>query len=155
MSLGTVDTGPGVGAVDTTATLRARPLRDTHLTTLLAPAALGVLTVAAWQLAITHLSLGAKSRELQLGFLAELLANEKRVVLMGDFNCPHDAAEMRHLYKKTNLRPPPKPVHTFPSWSPDRALDHVLTAGFDVHEYQAVPAAGSDHMAVAVELTPH
>jgi endonuclease/exonuclease/phosphatase family metal-dependent hydrolase len=38
---------------------------------------------------------------------------------------------MRHLYRKTHLRPPPKPVHTFPSWSPDRALDHVLTAGFD------------------------
>ena len=109
----------------------------------------------SWLLAITHLSLGPKSRHVQLGFLAEMLANEKRVVLMGDFNCPHDAAEMRHLYKKTHLRPPPKPVHTFPSWSPDRALDHVLTAGFDVHEYQAVPAAGSDHMAVAVELTPH
>jgi endonuclease/exonuclease/phosphatase family metal-dependent hydrolase len=109
----------------------------------------------SWLLAITHLSLGPKSRHVQLGFLAELLAHEKRVVLMGDFNCPHDAAEMRHLYKKTHLRPPPKPVHTFPSWSPDRALDHVLSAGFDVHEYQAVPAAGSDHMAVAVELTPH
>jgi NitT/TauT family transport system permease protein len=52
VSLGTIDTGAGTGAVDTTATLRARPLRDTHLTTLLAPAALGVLTVAAWQLAI-------------------------------------------------------------------------------------------------------
>ena len=38
--------------VDTTATLRVRPLRDTHLATLLAPAALGVATVAAWQLAI-------------------------------------------------------------------------------------------------------
>jgi endonuclease/exonuclease/phosphatase family metal-dependent hydrolase len=109
----------------------------------------------SWLLAITHLSLGPKSRHVQLGFLAELLQHEKRVVLMGDFNCPHDAAEMRHLYKKTHLRPPPKPVHTFPSWSPDRALDHVLSAGFDVHEYQAVPAAGSDHMAVAVELTPH
>ena len=109
----------------------------------------------AWLLAVTHLSLGPKSRQMQLDFLAELLADEPRVVLMGDFNCPHDAAEMRHLYKKTHLRPPPKPVHTFPSWCPDRALDHVLTAGFDVHEYNAVPAAGSDHMAVAVELTPH
>jgi endonuclease/exonuclease/phosphatase family metal-dependent hydrolase len=109
----------------------------------------------SWLLAVTHLSLGPKSRHVQLGFLAELLAHEKRVVLMGDFNCPHDAAEMRHLYRKTHLKPPAHHVCTFPSWGPDRALDHVLTAGFEVHEYQAVPAAGSDHMAVAVELTPH
>ncbi len=109
----------------------------------------------AWVLAVTHLSLGPKSRQQQVGFLAELLENEKRVVLMGDFNCPHDAAEMRHLYRKTSLSPPQQSVHTFPSWSPDRALDHVLTAGFDVHRYDAVPAAGSDHLAVAVELSPN
>jgi endonuclease/exonuclease/phosphatase family metal-dependent hydrolase len=109
----------------------------------------------SWLLAVTHLSLGPKSRHVQLGFLAELLAHEKRVVLMGDFNCPHDAAEMHALYRRTRLSPPALCVPTFPSWAPDRALDHVLTAGFEVHEYQAVPAAGSDHMAVAVELTPH
>ena len=86
--------------------------------------------------------------------LAELLSDEKRVALMGDFNCDPDAAEMRMLYKRTRLTPPALCLPTFPSWAPDRALDHVLTAGFEVTNYRAMPAAGSDHLAVAVELTP-
>ena len=106
----------------------------------------------SWLLAVTHLSLGPKSRHLQLDFLAELLSEEKRVVLMGDFNCHHEAAEMRHLYKRTRIEPPQSCVHTFPSWAPDRSLDHILTAGFRIADYRALPAAGSDHLAVAVEL---
>src|SRR4249919_3347366 len=60
----------------------------------------------AWQLAITHLSLGARSRQLQLAFLGELLADRRRLVLMGDFNCDADAAEMQVLYRRTALSPP-------------------------------------------------
>jgi endonuclease/exonuclease/phosphatase family metal-dependent hydrolase len=108
----------------------------------------------AWHLAITHLSLGARSRQLQLSFLAELLSDYPRLVLMGDFNCDADAPEMRPLYRHTALEPPPQRICTFPSWAPRRCLDHVLTGGFEVHDYRALPAAGSDHMAVAVELSP-
>ena len=95
----------------------------------------------SWLLAVTHLSLGPKSRHMQLGFLAELLSDEKRVVLMGDFNCDPHAAEMRPIYQRTRLTPPVKALPTFPSWAPDRALDHVLTAGFEVVDYRALPAA--------------
>jgi endonuclease/exonuclease/phosphatase family metal-dependent hydrolase len=109
----------------------------------------------SWVLAVTHLSLGPKSRQVQVDFLAELLQDEPRVVLMGDFNCDPSAAEMHTLYRKTRLAPPALCVPTFPSWAPDRALDHVLTAGFHVSDYRAVPAAGSDHLAVAVTLTEH
>jgi endonuclease/exonuclease/phosphatase family metal-dependent hydrolase len=107
---------------------------------------------SAWQLAITHLSLGQRSRHLQLSFLAELLADAPRLVLMGDFNCPADAPEMRVLYRRTALRPPSGKTPTFPSWAPERSLDHILTAGFDSVDYRALPAAGSDHLAVAVTL---
>lgn len=106
----------------------------------------------AWDLAVTHLSLGAKSRMLQLGFLAELLTDSPRLVLMGDFNCDFDAPEMRALYRQTALVPPSDRICTFPSWAPQRCLDHVLVGGLDILDYRAVPAAGSDHMAVAVEL---
>ena len=109
---------------------------------------------SAWHLAVTHLSLGARSRQLQIGFLAELLQDHPRLVLMGDFNCDADAPEMRPLYRQTALEPPPQRVCTFPSWSPNRCLDHVLVGGMKVHDYRAVPAAGSDHLAVAVELSP-
>jgi endonuclease/exonuclease/phosphatase family metal-dependent hydrolase len=109
---------------------------------------------SAWALAVTHLSLGAKSRQLQIGFLADLLAEFPRLVLMGDFNCDSDAPEMRPLYRQTSLSPPPERVCTFPSWAPQRCLDHVLVGGFKVLHYAALPAAGSDHMAVSVELAP-
>jgi endonuclease/exonuclease/phosphatase family metal-dependent hydrolase len=109
---------------------------------------------AAWHLAITHLSLGVKSRELQLGFLADLLSDMPRLVLMGDFNTPADAPEMRVLYRRTRLSPPPKPLPTFPSWAPERPLDHILTGGFEVLDYRTAPAAGSDHLAVAIDLKP-
>ena len=107
----------------------------------------------SWLLAVTHLSLGPRSRQLQLGFLAELLSDEPRTVLMGDFNCDPNAAEMRLLYKRTPLTPPAESLPTFPSWAPERALDHILTAGFAINDYRVLPAAGSDHLAVAVELT--
>ncbi|KFN42282.1 endonuclease/exonuclease/phosphatase family protein [Arenimonas oryziterrae] len=108
----------------------------------------------AWQLAVTHLSLGARSRQLQIAFLAELLSEQKRLVLMGDFNCDVNAPEMQSLYRRTRLQPPPACVPSFPSWAPERALDHILTAGFRTCDYRAIPAAGSDHLAVAITLSP-
>jgi endonuclease/exonuclease/phosphatase family metal-dependent hydrolase len=107
---------------------------------------------SSWQLAITHLSLGAKSRELQLGFLADLLSDAPRLVLMGDFNTPSDAPEMRVLYRRTKLTPPKRSLPTFPSWAPERPLDHILVGGMDVVDYRTEPAAGSDHLAVSVEI---
>lgn len=107
----------------------------------------------SWDLAVTHLSLGAKSRHLQIGFLAELLADSPRLVLMGDFNCDFDAAEMQSLYRKTSLAPPAERICTFPSWAPMRCLDHVLVGGLKVIDYKVLPAAGSDHMAVAVTVS--
>jgi len=59
---------------------------------------------------------------------------------------------MRALYRQTALVPPSDRVPTFPSWAPQRSLDHVLVGGLDITSYRAIPAAGSDHMAVAVEL---
>lgn len=107
---------------------------------------------SAWVLGITHLSLGVASRRAQIDFLGELLADHPRAVLMGDFNCPATAREMEGLYRRTHLMPPPEAPATFPSWGPKRSLDHVFTAGFRVGSYRALPAAGSDHMAVALEL---
>lgn len=105
-----------------------------------------------WTLAVTHLSLGAKSRRVQVDFIADLLSDLPRAVLMGDFNCAFDAPEMQALYRRTALQPPPQRLTTFPSWAPQRSLDHVLVAGFQVNDYRTLPAAGSDHLAVALEL---
>ncbi len=104
-------------------------------------------------IAIAHLSLGAQSRRSQLSFIAELLQDHPNAVLMGDFNCTSDRPEMELLYRQTSLQPPACAVHTFPSWKPQRAIDHVLVTGtLGCREMRAIPAAASDHLALSVEL---
>src|SRR5690606_38441147 len=101
-----------------------------------------------------HLSLGAASRRSQLAFISELLQDRKHAVLMGDFNCTPETAEMELLYKRTHLQPPDCVVATFPSWKPARAIDHILvTPGLgNCADHRALPAALSDHLALSISL---
>ena len=111
------------------------------------------ITYAALTIAIAHLSLGAQSRKSQIDFIADLLGDHPHAVLMGDFNCDPDRPEMQTLYRKTKLQPPANCVPTFPSWRPQRAIDHMLvTPALGISEMKAVPAALSDHLALSVEL---
>jgi len=72
---------------------------------------------------------------------------------MGDFNCAHDRPEMAMLYNRTRLQPPEREVHTFPSWNPKRGIDHILvTSSLNLVQTRALPAARSDHLALAAEL---
>ena len=81
--------------------------------------------------AVAHLSLGANSRRAQLAFIAELLSAHPHAVLMGDFNC----------------------VPTFPSWRPQKAIDHILVSEhLQSADARALPAAFSDHLALALSI---
>lgn len=103
--------------------------------------------------AVAHLSLGANSRRAQLSFIAELLSDHPHAVLMGDFNCMPDTPEMDVLYRHTRLRPPQHRIPTFPSWRPQRAIDHILISEALVAEdARAMPAANSDHLALAMNI---
>ena len=108
-------------------------------------------------IAVAHLSLGANSRRSQLAFIAELLADHPHAVLMGDFNCVPDRPEMDLLYHRTHLRPPSFCVPTFPSWRPQRAIDHILVSErLTFADARAIPAAFSDHLALAMSIdVPH
>jgi endonuclease/exonuclease/phosphatase family metal-dependent hydrolase len=104
-------------------------------------------------IAIAHLSLGATSRRSQIAFIAELLHERRHAVLMGDFNCLPDRPEMELLYKRTRLQPPSSCVPTFPSWRPQKAIDHILVTGaLALEGMQALPAALSDHLALSIQL---
>lgn len=107
----------------------------------------------ALTIAVAHLSLGAGSRASQLAFIAELLHGQPNAVLMGDFNCTADQPEMQELFRRTRLQPPACHVPTFPSWAPQRAIDHILIGdGLRGSGACAMPAAFSDHLAVSIEL---
>lgn len=108
---------------------------------------------AALTIAVAHLSLGVQSRQRQLGFIAELLRDHPNAVLMGDFNCPPDSPELRTLFAHTTLAPPGEPHPTFPSWRPQRAIDHILvSSNLAVERMWTLPAAFSDHLPLAAEI---
>jgi endonuclease/exonuclease/phosphatase family metal-dependent hydrolase len=107
---------------------------------------------ANWHVAVTHLSLSASARRIQIAYLAELLADKKRLILMGDFNCDLYASEMSRLFQFTSLQIPELVLPTFPSWAAKRSIDHILVGGMSSFNYQTHIAAGSDHLAIALEL---
>ena len=107
---------------------------------------------AAWHVAVTHLSLSAKARRIQIAYLAELLSDKKRLILMGDFNCDLLAPEMSRLFQCTGLEIPELALPTFPSWDAKRPIDHILVGGLKSFNYQTHVAAGSDHLAIALDI---
>jgi endonuclease/exonuclease/phosphatase family metal-dependent hydrolase len=108
---------------------------------------------SALTIAIAHLSLGSRSRQQQIDFIADLLNKHPHAVLMGDFNCDPDCTEMQSLYRQTQLQPPQHCPPTFPSWRPQRAIDHMLTTpALAITQMQAIPAAQSDHLALSASL---
>jgi endonuclease/exonuclease/phosphatase family metal-dependent hydrolase len=104
--------------------------------------------------AVAHLSLGANSRSAQLAFIAELLSEHPNAILMGDFNCVADRPEMQALFRDTTLQPPECAIPSFPSWRPQRAIDHILVSpSLTIDRTEAIAAAFSDHLAIGMQLT--
>lgn len=72
-----------------------------------------------------HLSLGEKYRNIQLEYLRQQLRDYKHVAVMGDFNCLPEHL-LRSPLAELELHSPESGLLTFPSWSPDRHIDHIL-----------------------------
>ena len=100
-----------------------------------------------------HLALGGKHRNAQLAYLAGLLKQYRYVVIMGDFNClPHEL--LNSPLSELDLRLMDGEHRTYPSWAPEKHLDHILVSG----GLQAVETSVlnscllSDHLPVATEI---
>lgn len=106
----------------------------------------------AVQLVATHLALSRSSRARQLDYLAALPRAGSETVLLGDLNCDCDELQRHAPLARAGLAPIPG-APTFPSWAPQRRIDHVLaTPGLRVAHSHVVPTPLSDHLAVAAEL---
>lgn len=102
---------------------------------------------------VVHLSLGRRSRLQQLACIAEILADFRHAIVMGDFNCRSDSPEMDWLLAHTALREPIHGLHTFPSWRPQRNIDHILmTPSLTVSDVRVLNHAYSDHLPIAMEV---
>ena len=101
-----------------------------------------------------HLSLGQRSRMNQLAYISEIINEYPHAILMGDMNCSPTSPELAMLFKRTKLREPLEELHTFPSWRPERSIDHILvTSELKVEHCQVLSHALSDHLPIAMEIT--
>ncbi len=102
---------------------------------------------------ITHLSLKKSNRARQIQFLVQRLNRYQSAILMGDLNCEPDASEFNHLLTHTALEPPAGYPRTFPSWWPQRQLDHILaTNDLTVRDLHSLPFICSDHLPVIADI---
>ena len=103
---------------------------------------------------LLHLSLGERSRKLQLDYVKRLIDGESHVVVMGDMN-----SHLAHLLfnsplAETDLRPAESVLPTYPSWQPALALDHILVSpSLSIREYDVLDCRLSDHRPISVTVT--
>ena len=102
---------------------------------------------------ILHMALGRRGRLRQIEFLADLVRDYRHVILMGDLNCRSDSREMAVLLASARLCEPAPGLHTFPSWQPDRQLDHILVSpSITVEQVEALDHVYSDHLPIAMQV---
>ena len=100
-----------------------------------------------------HLSLGEKYRNIQLDYLRDQLQQYKHVAVLGDFNCRLD--HLAHSpFAELDLRSPETGLLTFPSWAPDRHIDHILLSpGLKATRTEVIEGCRlSDHLPLATEI---
>ena len=99
-----------------------------------------------------HLALGPRTRTRQLAYVRELIDGSRHVVLMGDMNT-HAIDLLQHSPLRDLGLVAPQIDATFPSWRPQRCLDHILLSPELVLERVAVLSQPiSDHLPVAVDI---
>jgi endonuclease/exonuclease/phosphatase family metal-dependent hydrolase len=101
---------------------------------------------------VMHLALGARTRTRQLAYIRELISGYRHHVLMGDMNThAADLLETSPLRDLGLLAP--QIEATFPSWRPQRCLDHILLSPtLTLEKVQVLAQPISDHLPVAVEI---
>lgn len=100
-----------------------------------------------------HLALGRKARGIQLDYIAELVKEHEHVVVMGDMNCQPDSDELQSLLRQTGLGAPVWGLNTYPSWNPQRKLDHILVSpSMSVENVEVLPVAFSDHLPISMDV---
>ncbi|MDX8391834.1 MAG: endonuclease/exonuclease/phosphatase family protein [Mariprofundaceae bacterium] len=102
---------------------------------------------------VTHLSLKQSSRSRQLRYIARQLKQHKNAILMGDMNCDPDSDEFHLLLADADMHIPMAAPPTFPSWQPQRRIDHILGRGkARVVKLEVIPFIGSDHLPISAEI---
>ena len=104
-------------------------------------------------LVMMHLSLSKAAQQRQLAYIQELISEYQHVVLMGDLNNHAEQLLSNTPLKHSNLVPLPETAHSFPSWRPERALDHILVSpSLEIRRSEVVSYPVSDHLPIAMDI---
>jgi len=104
-------------------------------------------------LVIMHLSLSKAAQTTQLSFVRDLIADYEHVILMGDMNTHAESILHNSPLKSSGLVALPGVSHTFPSWRPEKALDHILVSrSLEVKKAGVVSFPVSDHLPIALDV---
>jgi endonuclease/exonuclease/phosphatase family metal-dependent hydrolase len=103
--------------------------------------------------AVVHLALGKRARTQQLQFLADRLAESPHLVVMGDLNTQVDSPQLIEFRNRLELLSPTRGLASFPSWQPQRAIDHIMVSrSLGCANAEVLDVTLSDHCPVAVEI---
>ena len=96
---------------------------------------------------LLHLALSQRARLAQLAYVAECIGSCEHVIVMGDLNCHSRSPELQYLCTETGLREPFHDLPTYPSWRPERNIDHILVSpSLVVESAEVLDAPLSDHL---------
>jgi endonuclease/exonuclease/phosphatase family metal-dependent hydrolase len=105
-------------------------------------------------LVIMHLSLSESAQRQQLRFVRQLIEEFNHVVLMGDMNTHAEKLLHDSPLQGAGLVALPGVSHTFPSWRPEKALDHILISrNLLVKRAEVITFPVSDHLPIALEFS--
>jgi len=103
---------------------------------------------------ILHMALGRRARLRQFDYISEIVNEYRHVIVMGDLNCHSQSTEMDYLINRTMMCEPMHGMCTFPSWRPQRNIDHILvTPTLQVDHVKALNFSLSDHLPVEMHIT--
>lgn len=102
-------------------------------------------------IANTHLSLGKLDQHRQLRFIRTRLQHHDNILICGDLNCRPDSSALRVLTEH-GYRLLGRQQASFPSWKPQKALDHALFNSRLAADAQILPFRASDHLPLAITI---
>lgn len=107
---------------------------------------------ALW-LVVLHLALGRRARARQFEYIAGLVREYPHVVVMGDLNTGPGSLELRNFCDLAGLIIPDRHLLTYPSWQPQRAIDHILVSpNMNIAELKVLPVSFSDHRPLSMTV---
>nr|WP_232318737.1 endonuclease/exonuclease/phosphatase family protein [Halomonas sp. GT] len=102
---------------------------------------------------VAHLALSQRGRVRQLNYLSNIIEPLRHVVVMGDLNCTPDQLHAHERFSMSLPLHPVKPLLSYPSWQPRRALDHILLSQtLETADVHVLDHLFSDHLPIAVDL---